>query len=106
MKIADPRDILIAPVISEKSYDLIEQNRYTFEVAKTASKPQIADAVPGWFQPVLALYDADGREYIDFVGSLASVTLGSGAEMRATSAAARRAAGRFMPKLPTPQAMR
>jgi hypothetical protein len=24
--------------------------------------PYIADAVPGWFQPVLALYDADGRE--------------------------------------------
>jgi large subunit ribosomal protein L23 len=41
----DPRDIVIRPVISEKSYDLIEQNRYTFEVAKTASKPQIADAV-------------------------------------------------------------
>ncbi len=24
--------------------------------------PYIADAVPGWFQPVLALYDADGKE--------------------------------------------
>jgi large subunit ribosomal protein L23 len=41
----DPRDIIIRPVISEKSYDLIEQNRYTFEVAKTASKPQIAQAI-------------------------------------------------------------
>ena len=41
----DPRDIVIRPVISEKSYDMIEQNRYTFEVAKTASKPQIAQAV-------------------------------------------------------------
>jgi large subunit ribosomal protein L23 len=41
----DPRDIIIRPVISEKSYDLVAQNRYTFEVAKTASKPQIADAV-------------------------------------------------------------
>ena len=41
----DPRDIIVRPVISEKSYDMIEQNRYTFEVAKTASKPQIADAV-------------------------------------------------------------
>jgi len=41
----DPRDIVIRPVISEKSYDMIEHNRYTFEVAKTASKPQIADAV-------------------------------------------------------------
>ena len=41
----DPRDIIIRPVISEKSYDMIEQNRYTFEVAKTASKPQIATAI-------------------------------------------------------------
>ena len=41
----DPRDIILRPVISEKSYDMIEHNRYTFEVAKTASKPQIADAV-------------------------------------------------------------
>jgi large subunit ribosomal protein L23 len=41
----DPRDIVIRPVISEKSYDMIEQNRYTFEVAKTASKPQIAQAI-------------------------------------------------------------
>ena len=41
----DPRDIVLRPVISEKSYDMIEHNRYTFEVAKTASKPQIADAI-------------------------------------------------------------
>jgi large subunit ribosomal protein L23 len=41
----DPRDIIIRPVISEKSYEMIEQNRYTFEVAKTASKPQIASAI-------------------------------------------------------------
>jgi large subunit ribosomal protein L23 len=41
----DPRDIILRPIISEKSYALIEQNRYTFEVAKTASKPQIAQAV-------------------------------------------------------------
>ncbi len=41
----DPRHIIIRPIISEKSYDLIGQNRYTFEVAKTASKPQIGQAV-------------------------------------------------------------
>jgi large subunit ribosomal protein L23 len=41
----DPRDIIIRPIVSEKSYDLINQNRYTFEVAKTASKPQISQAV-------------------------------------------------------------
>ncbi len=41
----DPRDIILRPVVSEKSYDLVAQNRYTFEVDKRASKPQIADAI-------------------------------------------------------------
>jgi large subunit ribosomal protein L23 len=38
-------DIIIRPVVSEKSYDLMEQNRYTFEVDKRAKKEQIASAV-------------------------------------------------------------
>ncbi len=46
----DPRDIIIRPIISEKSYSMIEQNRYTFEVAKTASKQQIAQAVAEIFK--------------------------------------------------------
>jgi len=50
----DPRDIIIRPVISEKSYDMIEQNRYTFEVAKTASKPQIAHAISEIFDVTVA----------------------------------------------------
>ncbi|MCL2606502.1 MAG: 50S ribosomal protein L23 [Coriobacteriia bacterium] len=42
----DPRQIIIRPVVSEKSMDLMEgQNKYTFEVLKTATKPQIARAV-------------------------------------------------------------
>jgi len=41
----DSRDIVIRPVISEKTYDLIDVNRYTFEVDKHATKPQIARAV-------------------------------------------------------------
>ena len=41
----DPRDIIIAPVVSEKSYALIEQNVYTFIVHPSASKPEIHDAV-------------------------------------------------------------
>jgi large subunit ribosomal protein L23 len=43
-------DIIIAPVVSEKSYDLIEHNNtYTFEVDPRASKPQIRDAVESVF---------------------------------------------------------
>ncbi len=41
----DPRDIIIRPIISEKSYDMIEHNRYSFEVAKSANKTQIAQAI-------------------------------------------------------------
>ena len=45
MRIADPRDILIAPVISEKSYSLLDENKYTFLVAPDANKTQIKIAV-------------------------------------------------------------
>ena len=41
----DPRDIIVAPVVSEKCYALIEANVYTFVVDKRASKPEIHDAV-------------------------------------------------------------
>lgn len=41
----DPREIIIRPVISEKSYSMMEHGRYTFEVDKRATKPQIAKAV-------------------------------------------------------------
>jgi len=42
----DPRDVILAPVVSEKSYDLIERNNtYTFEVHTRAHKDEIRDAV-------------------------------------------------------------
>lgn len=41
----DPRDVIIRPVVSEKSYGLLDANVYTFEVAPEASKPEIRDAV-------------------------------------------------------------
>lgn len=44
-KIADPRDVLLAPVISEKSYGLLDENKYTFLVRKDANKVQIRHAV-------------------------------------------------------------
>ena len=43
--IPDPRDILLAPVISEKSYGLLEENKYTFVVAPHANKTEIKIAV-------------------------------------------------------------
>ncbi len=41
----DPRDIIIRPIITEHSYDMIEENVYTFEVAKSANKIEIRQAV-------------------------------------------------------------
>ncbi len=45
----DSRQIVIRPVVSEKSYGLIEHNRYTFEVDKESTKPQIAAAIEDIF---------------------------------------------------------
>lgn len=41
----DPRDILLRPVISEKSYGLLDENKYTFVVHPDANKTQIKIAV-------------------------------------------------------------
>lgn len=41
----DPRDIIVAPIVSEKSYELMETGVYTFKVHPSASKPEIRDAV-------------------------------------------------------------
>ena len=43
--LTDPRDILISPVISEKSYGLLDDNKYTFVVRPDANKTQIKIAV-------------------------------------------------------------
>ena len=45
----DLRDVLIAPVVSEKSYGLLEENVYTSTVAPDASKPEIKQAVETLF---------------------------------------------------------
>ncbi|GAA1084250.1 50S ribosomal protein L23 [Nocardiopsis composta] len=50
MRIPDPRDIIIEPVISEKSYGLQDQNQYTFLVRPDANKTQIKIAVEKIFE--------------------------------------------------------
>ena len=44
-KIRDPRDILLAPVVSEKSYSLLDENKYTFIVDPRANKTEIKLAI-------------------------------------------------------------
>jgi large subunit ribosomal protein L23 len=41
----DPRDVLLAPVVSEKSYGLLDENKYTFMVRTDANKTEIKIAV-------------------------------------------------------------
>lgn len=45
VKIRDHRDILLAPVVSEKSYGLLDENKYTFLVRPDANKTEIKIAV-------------------------------------------------------------
>jgi large subunit ribosomal protein L23 len=42
---SDPRDVILAPVVSEKSYALLDDNAYTFVVHPEANKTEIRQAV-------------------------------------------------------------
>ena len=45
----DPRDVILAPVVSEKSYALLDEGRYTFLVAPSSNKTEIKEAVQSIF---------------------------------------------------------
>ena len=51
MSTSDPRhyDIILSPVITEKATIASEQNKVTFKVAGTATKPQIKEAIEKLF---------------------------------------------------------
>jgi large subunit ribosomal protein L23 len=49
-RIYNPRDILVRPVVSEKSYGLLDEGKYTFVVAPDANKTQIKQAVEEVFR--------------------------------------------------------
>jgi large subunit ribosomal protein L23 len=59
--IPDPRDVLLAPVISEKSYGLIDENKYTFLVRPDANKTQIKIAVEKVFNVKVASVNTINR---------------------------------------------
>jgi large subunit ribosomal protein L23 len=51
-----PRDVILAPVVSEKSYSLIDNNAYTFMVHPDANKTEIRQAVEAiWGVKVLGV---------------------------------------------------
>ena len=45
-----PNQVLLAPVVSEKSYELIEQRKYSFRVHPDAHKTQVRQAVEELFE--------------------------------------------------------
>lgn len=49
-KVSNPRDILLRPVISEKSYRLADDGKYTFVVSPDANRTQIRQAVEEVFK--------------------------------------------------------
>lgn len=49
LKIRDHRDIILRPVVSEKSYNLLDEGKYTFVVAPDANKTEIKIAVEAIF---------------------------------------------------------
>lgn len=60
--VTDPRDIILSPVISEKSYALIEDNVYTFIVHPDSNKTQIKIAVEKIFNVKVASVNTANRQ--------------------------------------------
>ncbi|HEY5579040.1 MAG TPA: 50S ribosomal protein L23 [Acidimicrobiia bacterium] len=59
----DPRDVIISPVVSEKSYDLVEDfNTYTFVVDRRANKTAIKGAVEAIFGVTVLSVNTMNRE--------------------------------------------
>ncbi|MET4638657.1 50S ribosomal protein L23 [Mycetocola sp. 2940] len=50
----DPRDVIISPVVSEKSYGLIDEGKYTFVVEPNANKAEIKLAIEKIFNVKVA----------------------------------------------------
>jgi len=60
--IADPRDVIVAPVVSEKSYSLLDRNWYTFLVHPDANKTQVKIAIEQIFNVRVITVNTSSRE--------------------------------------------
>ncbi|GEA86308.1 50S ribosomal protein L23 [Cellulomonas cellasea] len=58
----DPRDILLAPVVSEKSYGLLDEGKYTFIVDPRANKTEIKIAIEQIFSVKVASVNTINRK--------------------------------------------
>jgi len=59
---SDPRSIIIRPVVSEKSYGLLDNGVYTFVVDPRASKIEISDAIETIFNVQVAKVNTLNRK--------------------------------------------
>lgn len=50
----NPRDVIIKPIVSEKSYNLIDSGKYTFEVDPRSNKTEIKQAIEHIFKVEVA----------------------------------------------------
>ena len=78
--IADPRDIILAPVISEKSYGLLDDNVYTFVVHPDSNKTQIKIAIEKIFSVKVASVNTANRQGKRKSTKRAIVTLAPGSK--------------------------
>jgi large subunit ribosomal protein L23 len=46
----NPRDVILRPIVSEKSYNLIDEGKYTFEVDPASNKTEIKQAIEHIFK--------------------------------------------------------
>ena len=60
--VADPRDVIVAPVVSEKSYSLLDRNWYTFLVHPDANKTEIKIAIEQIFNVRVITVNTANRE--------------------------------------------
>ena len=58
----DPRDVILAPVVSEKSYNLIDDGKYTFIVDPRANKTEIKIAIEQIFSVKVASVNTINRK--------------------------------------------
>ena len=78
--ITDPRDIILSPVISEKSYALIEDNVYTFIVHPDSNKTQIKIAIEKIFKVKVSSVNTANRQGKRKSTKRAIVTLAEGSK--------------------------
>ena len=58
----DPRDIIVAPVVSEKTYSLMDEGKYTFIVDQGSNKTEIKNAIESIFNVQVAKVNTLNRQ--------------------------------------------